>query len=127
MEEGLGRRDMAWMQGFYFGHFDVPWGLKQDAIGPCGLLSVIQAYILKHLLFVHRLTLAHVTQEYINISLISALSDILLITKGEKIFICIPKDIESNISNITPKEEYLDISACMAYIIDSNTPNNIYS
>ena len=51
-KEGLGRRDMAWMQGFYFGHFDVPWGLKQDAIGPCGLLSVIQAYVFCNYLYI---------------------------------------------------------------------------
>jgi hypothetical protein len=44
------------MQGFYFDK-KLVYGLYQDKGGPCGILAGVQAFFLKHLLFVRKVKL----------------------------------------------------------------------
>ena len=41
----------SWAQGFYFDQ-KMNYAIFQDKGGPCGILATVQAFFLKHLLFV---------------------------------------------------------------------------
>jgi hypothetical protein len=41
----------SWCQGFFFDQ-NVTYGIYQEKGGPCGILATVQAFFIKHLLFV---------------------------------------------------------------------------
>lgn len=53
----------SWNQGFFFDE-NLKYGIFQDEGGPCGILATVQAFFLKHLLFVHKVKLTDVTHQH---------------------------------------------------------------
>ena len=49
-KDGKGHLHDSWKQGFFFDQ-KIKYGLFQDKGGPCGILAVVQAFFLKHLLY----------------------------------------------------------------------------
>lgn len=76
----------AWMQGFYpNGSRGVEWGLVQAAGGPCGVLASVQAYIIRHLLFVeNRVDVAGISKATFDQAVVAAVADILWQAGGER-------------------------------------------
>ena len=54
------------------------YAIFQDKGGPCGILATVQAFFLKHLLFVQKQTLNNINLMTRNNILASAITDILL-------------------------------------------------
>lgn len=71
-------------QGFEFYEVDgMFWGLRQRFGGPCGVLAVVQGFLLKYLLFEAKLELETVTKDIAEQALVNVLSSILLSVKPE--------------------------------------------
>ena len=54
------------------------YAIFQDKGGPCGILATVQAFFLKHLLFVQKQTLTNINLMTRNNVIASAITDILL-------------------------------------------------
>ena len=67
----------SWAQGFYFDQ-KMPYAIFQDKGGPCGILATVQAFFLKHLLYVQKQTLTNINMMTRNNIIASAITDILL-------------------------------------------------
>lgn len=68
----------SWVQGF---HFDkkLEYGIYQDQGGPCGVLATVQAFYLKHLLYVSKTPLTEKVSKAKKQNLIAAaITDILI-------------------------------------------------
>uniref|UniRef100_A0A6U4VFS2 Deubiquitinating enzyme MINDY-3/4 conserved domain-containing protein n=3 Tax=Hemiselmis andersenii TaxID=464988 RepID=A0A6U4VFS2_HEMAN len=76
----------AWMQGFFQSpHSGLEYGLVQVAGGPCGVLASVQAYMVRHMLFVeNRMDIAGINEATFNRALLHALADILWQAGGDK-------------------------------------------
>lgn len=73
----------SWHQGFYFDQ-KIKYGIVQKEGGPCGILAAVQAFYLKHLLFVtHSKLTTNVDREQRDNLLIAALADILINAASE--------------------------------------------
>ena len=67
----------SWCQGFYF-HKKLEYGIWQEKGGPCGIIATVQAFFLKHLLFVQKQKLTGLSLQLKNNCIASAIADILL-------------------------------------------------
>ena len=54
------------------------YAIFQDKGGPCGILATVQAFFLKHLLFVQKQRLTNINLAQRNCYIASAITDILL-------------------------------------------------
>ena len=75
----------AWMQGIFASpHKGLEWAIVQTAGGPCGVLACVQAYMLRHLLFVeNRIEVAGISEGAMRQATIEAITDILWQAGGE--------------------------------------------
>ena len=88
-------------QGFYFSEH-VPYGMIQNTGGPCGLLAVIQARVVKHLYFSSTRQLQRaadgaelITSEQQKNALVESLCETFLgVAKGGSVVLVIPPDLE---------------------------------
>ncbi len=67
----------SWHQGFYFDN-KIKYGIYQKEGGPCGILAAVQAFFLKHLLFVTQTKITDVNKDARENLIVAALSDILI-------------------------------------------------
>jgi ubiquitin carboxyl-terminal hydrolase MINDY-3/4 len=72
----------SWHQGFYFDN-KIKYGIYQKDGGPCGILAAVQAFFLKHLLFVTQTKITDVNKDARENLVVAALSDILLNATSE--------------------------------------------
>ena len=67
----------SWAQGFFFDQ-KMHYAIFQEKGGPCGILATVQAFFLKHLLFVQKQKLTSINVGSRNNYIASAITDILL-------------------------------------------------
>ena len=82
----------SWCQGFYFDE-KLKYGIYQNKGGPCGILATVNAFFLKHLIFVNQIKPNQVTSQMQKDFIASALTDILLnsAATSSSVIIAIPK------------------------------------
>jgi len=66
----------SWKQGFYFDK-KLKYGLFQNKGGPCGVIATVQAFFLKHLMYIARAHLSRIDTAKRDAWLAAALADII--------------------------------------------------
>ena len=67
----------SWGQGFYFDQ-NIHYGIFQNQGGPCGILATVQAFFLKHLLYLAKIDLTKINLAKRENYLSAAITDILV-------------------------------------------------
>lgn len=115
----------SWQQGFYFS--DNPslfFGLFQKEGGPCGVLACVQAYLIKHLIFMSR-NLNKSDRNTLNL----IRSNCLILSLSEILFKCAPKSFSNykQIKLVQSETNSLSLENCGYINYEIKDVNELYS
>lgn len=115
----------SWQQGFYFS--DNPslfFGLFQKEGGPCGVLACVQAYLIKHLIFLSK-NLSKSDRNTLNL----IRSNCLLLSLSEILFKCAPKSFSNSkqIKLVQSETNSLSLENCSYMSYEIKDVNELYS
>eukprot|EP01064_Diplonema_japonicum_P035063 TRINITY_DN747_c3_g2_i1.p1 TRINITY_DN747_c3_g2~~TRINITY_DN747_c3_g2_i1.p1 ORF type:complete len:652 (+),score=157.60 TRINITY_DN747_c3_g2_i1:44-1999(+) len=101
---GAIRMPDPWLQqGFYYNP-TIKYGLVQNMGGPCGLLAVIQARVVKHLILDKGLDIPTITEEDQREALLESLVDTLtVVADGGSVLLCLPSDVDITAGKVHDK------------------------